>query len=216
MSGTSSLSQSLAELREFFERREWKHCLIGGLAANRWGRARFTRDIDIVVLTGVGQEENVVDELLAAFPSRLAKSEARQFALDNRVLLLASHAGVPIDVSLGAIAFEEQMLARARLSSIVSGQKYPVASPEDLIVMKALAGRSQDWQDIEGIIARQRMKLDWTHIQTWLDPLLETIGHGERAQQLAAVRQRLASESHSTRGVRQRKKTPGKRKPKDK
>ena len=215
MNGTTALAQSLKELREFFHRSKRKYCLIGGLAANRWGEVRFTRDIDIVVRAEVGDEAEVVDELLAAFPSRLAKSEARQFALDNRVLLLASRAGVPIDVSLGALAFEEQMLLRAREIAVIRGQKFSVASPEDMIVMKTLAGRPQDWRDIEGIIVSQGDKLDWEHIQSWLDPLLETIGDTKRGAQLAELRQHIAPQSHSSRRARTRKKASKRRKPKN-
>lgn len=37
-----------------------------------------------------------------------------------------------------------------------------MVSVEDLLVMKALAGRPQDDQDIRGLVAAQRDAIDWT------------------------------------------------------
>lgn len=212
MSGTTDISKALKELQVFFKRQGWKYCLIGGLAAIRWGHVRFTRDIDLVVLTGIGDEEAYVDQMLSAFQPRSTHPAARQFALENRVLLLKSSTGVPIDVSLGAIGFEEHMLDRATLATIVPGQKFLIASPEDLIVMKSVAGRPQDWQDIDGIIAKQGRSLDWSYIETWLDPLLEILGATERSTQLQSLRHRIESEAN--RGVKAAKKT--RRQPKKK
>jgi hypothetical protein len=193
MNGTNDLAQSLKELQSFFDGRQWKYCLIGGLAANRWGEVRFTRDIDLVILAELGEEEIRVDELLQAFHPRAGKRETRQFALENRVLLLKSSTGVPIDVSLGALGFEQQMLDRAKSATIVRGQKFRVASPEDMIVMKTVAGRPQDWRDIEGIIAKQGASLDWKYVATWLNPLLESLEASERSDQLDSLRRRIAS-----------------------
>jgi hypothetical protein len=43
---------------------------------------------------------------------------------------------------------------------------------QDLIVMKAFAGRSQDWPDIEGIVLRRGHRLDSHLIERELEPLL--------------------------------------------
>jgi hypothetical protein len=40
-------------------------------------------------------------------------------------------------------------------------------------VLKAFAGRGQDWVDIERIIVRQTGKLDWNYIREQLQPLAE-------------------------------------------
>ena len=44
-------------------------------------------------------------------------------------------------------------------------------SAEDLIVLKAFAGRGQDWVDVERIIIRQTGKLDWNYVREQLEPL---------------------------------------------
>jgi hypothetical protein len=212
MSGAAALAESLKELREFFEERKWKHCLIGGLAANQWGEPRFTQDIDIVVFSGIGDEASFVDALLAEFPPRAGRRDTRAFALENRVLLLHSHSGVPIDVSLGALEFEDRMTARAAPATVVAGQTFRVATAEDIIVMKTVAGRPQDWQDVTGIIVKQGAKLDWKYIQRNLAPLLESMEAPERGAELAALRQRLEGKprrSKSKPGPSSRKKKKG-------
>ena len=84
--------------RRFCDQRGWRSCFIGGIAVQRWGEPRVTRDLTL--LTGFGGEDEYVDALLTAFPARIANS--KEFALRNRVLLLSTPGGVGMDVSLGA------------------------------------------------------------------------------------------------------------------
>ena len=83
--------------------RGWEHCIIGGLAVQRWGEPRLTRDVDLTLLTGIGREEAFVRPLLQHFSGRLP--DALAFALDNRVLLIRASNGKDIDISLGALEF---------------------------------------------------------------------------------------------------------------
>ena len=44
---------------------------IGGLAVQNWGETRFTRHLDLILLTGFGNEEAFIDPLLNAFAPRM-------------------------------------------------------------------------------------------------------------------------------------------------
>lgn len=160
-----------AELQAVCEAEGWKFCFIGGLALQRWGEPRETVDVDLTLLTGFGAEEPFVHKLLQRFSGRV--DDAAQFALTRRVLLLRSSSGVGIDVALGAIPFEESAVSRSSLFAFPSNVLLRTCSAEDLVVMKAFAGRSRDWADIEGIIIRQTGKLDWDYIHRQLGPLAE-------------------------------------------
>ena len=149
----------------------WKFCVIGGVAVQRWGEPRFTRDVDLTVLSGFGHEVEYVDALLASYEPRI--DDAREFALRYRVLLIRSAAGVPIDVSLGAMPFEERAVARGSPFALGEGRSILTCSAEDLIVLKAFAGRDQDWLDIEGVVMRQGPTLATALIFRELEPLLE-------------------------------------------
>ena len=173
------------EIQAACDENRFSFCFIGGVAVQRWGEPRLTADVDLTLLTGFGSESPFVDALLGSFEGRL--SDAREFALANRTLLLLSSSGVPIDVSLGAMPFEEHATARATKFDIGEGASLRTCSAEDLIVHKAFAGRDKDWLDIRGIVIRQQSKLDRDLVWLELLPLLEVIGatdKGERLRQL--------------------------------
>src|SRR5712691_1079202 len=105
------LFASARQLQDFCDQQGWRSCVIGRIAAIRWGQPRVTRGIDVNILTGFGDEERIIDVLLANFPARL--SDPKAFAHRNRVLLLSTQTGTGIDVSLGALPFEEMLINRA-------------------------------------------------------------------------------------------------------
>jgi hypothetical protein len=151
----------------------------------RWGEPRLTVDVDVTVISGFGSETPYVDALLAGFPAR--RPDAREFALSNRVVLLRSTEGVPVDVALGAMPFEERAVGRASEFRIAADVGLTTCSAEDLIVFKAFAGREKDWLDIDGIAIRQRGRLDEPLIWTELTPLLELKEAPEAAERLRVV-----------------------------
>ena len=81
------------------------------------------------------------------------------------MFLLRSRKGVGLDIALGALPFEELIVQRSSLFDYTPNIALRTCSAEDLIVLKAFAGRSQDWVDVERIIVRQTGKLDWTYIR---------------------------------------------------
>ena len=179
------------EVQAFCGAQSWRFCFIGGLAVQRWGEPRLTQDADLTVITGFGGEAPFVDTLLARFEGRLP--DAREFALRNRVVLLRSSEGVPLDVALGAMPFEEHAVARASDFMIAPSAVILTCSAEDLMVFKAFAGRPQDWLDIEGIAVRHAGRLDERLIWTELIPLLELKETPEDAGRLRAILARTRS-----------------------
>ena len=160
-------------------------CFIGGLAVQRWGEPRMTVDVDLTVITGFGAEEPFVDALLTAFRGRLP--DARTFALQNRTLLLFAANGTPIDVSLGAMPFEERAVDRSSGFDVGSDVVLTTCSAEDLVVHKAFAAREKDWLDVRGIIVRQGEELDQRLIWDELRPLLELKGDPRIEERLAEL-----------------------------
>lgn len=146
-------------------------CFIGGVAVQRWGEPRFTKDADLSLLTRFIEDERWVDFMLARFKPRLA--EAREFALRNRVLLLTASNGVDIDVGLGALDFEQRCVNRSSLWALPDQRKLRTCSAEDLVVHKAFAARDRDWLDVEGILMRQGTHLNAGQIFEELTPLAE-------------------------------------------
>jgi hypothetical protein len=177
-----SLFRAAAELEAFLVEQGWRYCFIGGIALQRWGQPRLTTDVDLTLLTGFGNEAAYVDVLLKHYQARIP--DGRDFALKHRVLLLRSPEGIPIDVALGGIAFEEQVVSRATRYEFLPGVSLLTCSAEDLIVLKAIADRPRDWGDVETIIARQRTQLDWNYIFEQLEPLCQLKGAPEIAERV--------------------------------
>lgn len=160
--------------QQFLTERGWPFCFIGGVALQHWGEPRVTRDLDLTVFTGFGGESPVVDGLLAHYPGR--RRDAREFALRHRVVLLSTPAGIAVDVALGALPFEAEMIARSNEVEFEPGVALRICSAEDLLVLKAFADRLQDRADVVGIARRRGRTLDWDAVITRLTPLADTKG----------------------------------------
>lgn len=174
--------QAAAELQAICIEQDWQFCFIGGLAVQRWGEPRETVDVDLTLLTGFGGEEQFIQILLQRFQGRIP--EAAQFARERRVLLLRSSSGVGLDVALAALPFEELMVQRSSFFDYPPKIILRTCSAEDLVILKAFAGRTQDWADVERIIVRQTGKLDWEYIDQQLRPLAELKDASEILDQL--------------------------------
>ncbi len=178
------------QLQDFCEARDWRFCFIGGIAVQRWAEPRVTDDADLTLLTGFGGEEKFVDDLLTWLRPR--EPGGREFALRRRVLLAQSIDGIPLDIALGALPFEESAVTRARDEELLPGLRLRLCTAEDLIVFKAFAGRALDWRDVEMTIARQgENALDWTYIEQNLRPLVELKETPETLGRLEDLRRSL-------------------------
>jgi hypothetical protein len=167
----NGLFAAAADIQLFCRARGWRSTIIGGLAVQRWGEPRQTRDVDVALLAGFGGEESFVDPLLAEYRPRIP--DARSFALARRVVLVETAAGIPLDISLAGLAFEERIIERSSAFEVEANVTLDTCSAADLVVLKAIAGRVQDWLDIEGVIVRQGERLDRGLIVAELRPLLE-------------------------------------------
>ncbi|MCX7591242.1 MAG: hypothetical protein N2255_06390 [Kiritimatiellae bacterium] len=156
------LFEAAQEVSEFMAERGWAHCVIGGLALLRWGEPRSTLDVDLSLLTGFGQEEQFARPLLRRFRGRIPN--ALQFALAHRVLLITASNGKDVDIAFAALPFEQEMMNRATAFEFAPGIVLKTCSAEDLFVMKVFSTRARDWLDAEGVVARQRDKLDREYI----------------------------------------------------
>ncbi len=160
------------QLHTFLSTRRIPYAIIGGLAVQRWGQPRLTRDVDLTMLLEPGREESTLREIVAAFPPRI--DDAVAFALAHRVLPVDVPGGSEADLSLGLPGYEEHVVARAVPYDLGGGREARLCSAEDLIIHKALAGRPQDVLDIEGIVARQGKAVDVAYVRRWLEELART------------------------------------------
>jgi predicted nucleotidyltransferase len=172
-------------LQQLLDKLKWPFCFIGGLAVQVWGQPRVTLDIDLTLISNFVDDEKFVDTLLMHYRGRI--SDAREFALKQRVLILETESHIGIDVSLGALPFENELVERALDVKYTSDISLRTCTAEDLIVLKAVASRPRDWSDIEGVVVKQT-KLGWNEIESRLLPFSELLDVPEILRRLADLR----------------------------
>jgi hypothetical protein len=185
----------LADLVQWWQSQHTRGLVIGGLAVALLGRPRVTRDVDALVLL---EEEHWPAFLEAgrrfSFTSRLA--DALAFAREARVLLVRHQpTGIDVDIALGRLPFEEEAVTRATAVQ-VAGVSVPLPTPEDLVIMKAVAHRERDLIDIEGLLAAHP-KLDVRRVRRWVRSFSDAL---EAPELYDDLQQRLARRSPRKRG----------------
>lgn len=151
---------ALETTTEFLVGQEINYALIGGLAVSVRGEPRATLDVDAVLDCDVDRAL----ALLGALRSSPLKPyfDGVEEVVRTGLLLPLEHieTGIRIDLSIGMSGFDKQVVANASRTSL-GGREIMVASSEYLVVMKQLAGRPRDLDDIEGILIRQGGNFDW-------------------------------------------------------
>lgn len=116
------------------------------MAVNLHGVIRMTDDLALLVFT-TESDELVLESLRQAgfFPRY---SDTLEFALGSRVLLVRHTAsGAQVDVMLGRMPFEQECVEN-RFVKEWDGLQVRVISVEALCIMKLMAARNQDQQDV--------------------------------------------------------------------
>lgn len=107
----------------------------------------------------------------------------------QRILLLSTPSNTGIDVSLGALPFEEMLINRATSFTFAPGAELRTCSAEDLVVMKLFASRPLDIRDAEGVAIRNRGRLDWRYIEEQHRPLAEVKQEPEILKTMGRLRE---------------------------
>jgi hypothetical protein len=146
----NALTDALVALVQWLSAARVPYAVIGGLAVAVQAAPRFTKDIDAVVWT----EDSCWGDLVASAAPFLIvprRPDILAFAERTRVLLLVHSSGVPLDVSCGALSFEQELVEHAEPID-VGPVVVNVARPVHLLVMKAIANRPRDRADIDALL----------------------------------------------------------------
>jgi predicted nucleotidyltransferase len=162
------------EVHQFLNKHRIPYVIIGGIAIQKWGDPRFTKDVDMTIATSLTESTaSLVRLITTRFPSRI--TDAQAFVRRSRMILVTASNGIEIDISLAMPGYEDEVLARAVDYELEKGKHIRLCSAEDLIIHKSVAGRPQDVTDIQGVIYRQRDKLDVAYIRQWLKQFAEAL-----------------------------------------
>jgi predicted nucleotidyltransferase len=148
---------ALEDLAAALDDEPFRVLVMGGVGSASHARPRPTDDIDLFVHP---EDADALLGHLAGQGFEVARS-------DPTWLFKAFRHGVLIDVifrSTGDIYVDDEMLRRAQYREF-KGVRLPLVSPEDLILIKAVAAAEHaphHWYDALGIIAR--CDLDWDYL----------------------------------------------------
>lgn len=184
------LLKVLVSLQERLEAANIPSALIGGLAVGAWGDPRLTRDIDLKILLHRNERKRLLTLLEDDY--RPLHADPDGAILQNGIVFVLSPNGKRIDIALADTSFDEELVARAQMVEILPGLKVRVCSAEDLIVLKIIAIRPKDQQDVATIIQRQGNKLDNKYILKWLKEFEQAIDDST----LVSTYQRLKKRYH--------------------
>lgn len=168
-----SFTDALESLTLWFKERDLPYSIIGGVAVAFLVNPRSTQDIDSIVWLDLDQAADFLQSgARFGFVPRI--SDALEFVRISRVLLLRHQpSGLDIDISLAATPFEWELIERTRETSL---GKFSVnlPTPEDIVIMKAIAARDIDYQDIRRILAVYR-NVDVKRIKYWVKQFAEVL-----------------------------------------
>lgn len=132
------------------------YALIGGHAVNVLLEPRFTADIDITIDADPAGLQRVQVALLAV-GFRLARAHGGAAPSGPDFIQYVDDEGTILELQTAKTALQRSAIARANTHAGV-----PVATPEDLIVFKAVANRPKDQIDLLGLV--RLPDLDWAYV----------------------------------------------------
>jgi len=154
---------TLEALREVLDPLGIRWVLIGALAANRYRvTTRLTQDVDLL-LSDAGAGLGALERGLAE-----AGWSVRRASPGGEILRLRHPQLGAADLILASTDYERRAIARARREALAPGTEVLVLAPEDVVVMKLIAGRAQDVADVEAILAA-KAPLDESYVEEWAE-----------------------------------------------
>lgn len=166
------------------------YMIFGGVAVIARGVPRHTDDVDATVW-GEGVTLDFLVKALASQGIEPRIPEALAFARQNQVLLLRHRAsGIDIEVTFGWLPFEREALDRADTLSL-AGVSVPVATPEDLVIYKAVAWRDRDRTDVERLLTIYGERIDLGRVRRVVGEFAEALETPERLDELEAMIARI-------------------------
>lgn len=170
-------AESLRGVHALFTQTGLRWAVMGGIAANHYrSQTRLSEDVDVLVALSELDMDDVVN-----------MAESQGWTLVRRLpdgwfaRLRHERHGV-IDVIASELDYQETALGRARHTPLGDGTEIPILSVEDIIVLKLIAARAKDLDDIESILLSDA-ELDWGYVRKWaneweVEPLLEQVIDG--------------------------------------
>lgn len=173
----SPVAELLADLSRAFDALGISWYLFGAQAAIVYGVARLTADVDVTVRAPAAPTEEWLSALEGhGFARRFADPA---FIAQTRVVPVVHEAtGLPVDIVLAGPGLEDEFLRRA-VVQLVDGVMVPVVEIADLVILKVLASRPKDLDDVVVLLRTHGDGIDATRVREVLDLLEQALGQSD-------------------------------------
>lgn len=162
---------ALEELCAFLSRADIDYMLVGGLAVGIWAEPRSTVDVDFLISFKL--------EDLPRLRGKLEESGAFTHIHEKPMIfqrvsllraMLKSNPDIFVDFLFADDDFKREALSRS-IIVVVHGFPVSIPTPEDLILLKRLSGRQQDFLDAKKIALFKKDELNQEYIEKWENKL---------------------------------------------
>ncbi len=147
----SALAEVLRIVAEVFDGRGVQWFIFGAQAVAVRGAPRATQDLDITAEIARDDLWAILEDLATLGLRHRYPDIANELLVSGSVLPLSHESGFEVDLVLAASGLEALALSRATRVSM-DGVTVPVAHATDLVVMKILAGRGKDLDDVRSLL----------------------------------------------------------------
>lgn len=160
---------TLRSLLTTLETLSFPHCLLGALALSVWATPRATQDVDVLIAVEEKDKEHLVQAMgKAGFVFDRAWADENPMIKDWHWRF--RRGDIPADLMLPRDLHDREVLRR-RVRQTLGEQSLWIASPEDLILHKLKAGRTQDFVDVLSIVHHQDKAVDLKYLHEWAKKL---------------------------------------------
>ncbi|MEW6556788.1 MAG: DUF6036 family nucleotidyltransferase [Elusimicrobiota bacterium] len=164
MGKKSTIDQLFVKVHNLLKKTKTPYILIGGLAAGVLGQPRFTQDADFLIFLDRNKLSGFL-EIAKKEGLKFDKKKVERTILERgvfRLFLGNYHA----DFIINALNFGKSVLKR-KIAIKFFNRLVAFPTPEDLILIKIIAGRELDLIDVKNIILRNAEKIDKKYLTQW-------------------------------------------------
>ena len=167
------LIDAVTSLASLFQQQQVKYALIGGLSVAFRGHKRATEDVDFLLHVPALKLPGLIESMIGAGCAVELFEAIRQWS-DHGMLVVRWPNGVQIDLLKPVIPVFDRILDRAR-DEAFGNQSLRVVDSEGLLLLKLIAFRPLDQEDIRGILLANvgQLDLDWVRTEAGLAGLDE-------------------------------------------
>lgn len=163
----------------------WPYMIIGGIAVAARGRPRMTSDVDVTVAVPEGGEAMLIERCRAA-GFRPLPEDPVAFVVSHHVLPVMADDSSRVDLIVAGSPYEFQAIARATEVDI-SGLLLRVATAEDVVIHKLVAGRPEDLGDARSVVRRSGHQFDANLVRSVVLPLADALGDHDLRRRLEDI-----------------------------